>query len=192
MSGISPATVTSFNPDEVTITGSLLDSVTSVSVGGVLTGFTIVAGNTLRFTPPSPLGISAQQVTVTNGAGSSNIGLTIEGNHPSILEAPDLVFRGAPTVYKVHTDQNWQALLVISTSGLPSVLPGTVSLDLGNNFTEIIVLPVFADASGTAEINLTFPTFITPLWTRWQAVTFDPTSITLPIETSNATTVLVF
>ena len=62
----------------------------------------------------------------------------------------------------------------------------------GDNFTEIIVLPVFADASGTAEINLTFPTFITPLWTRWQAVTFDPTSITLPIETSNATTVLVF
>ena len=192
LSGISPSSVTSFDPEEVTISGSLLDSVTSVSVGGVVTGFTIVAGDTLRFTPPSPLDISTQQVTVSNGAGSSNIDLTIAGNHASILEAPTFVFRGAPGVYTVHTDQNWQALLVISTSNLPSVIPGTVSLGLGNNFTNMVVLPVFADATGTAEVILTFPTFITQLWTYWQAVTFDPNNLTLPIETSNQTRVVVF
>ena len=192
LSDISPASVTSFEPEEVTITGSLLNSVTSVSVGGVVTGFTIVAEDTLRFTPPSSLGISTQQVTVSNGAGSSNIDLTIAGNHPSILEAPTFVYRGAPAVYTVHTDQNWQALLVISTSNQPSVLPGTISLGLGNNFTDMIVLPVFADANGTAEINLTFPTFITQVWTYWQAVTFGPNNLTLPIETSNLTRVVVF
>ncbi len=190
----SPSTVTSFNPGEVVISGALLDTVTSVTVGGVPISFSTAGSGTLLFTPPSPFDIGTHEVRISNSAGSTTANLTVAGNHPSLMKPPSFVVgRGVPETYTVHTDRSWQVLLVVSTSQVPSVIPGTVALGLGNNFGDFIAIPLFADTRGTAEITLTFPAFIPPaLITYWQAVTCDPGNVTFPLETSDVITVFLF
>ena len=55
-----------------------------------------------------------------------------------------------------------------------------------------IPIPLLANTRGTAEITLTFPTFIPSLITYWQAITFDPANIRFPLETTDVITVFVF
>jgi hypothetical protein len=188
--GISPSAVTSFEPGEVTLTGSELDKVSSVTVGGVPANFTIVGGDTLRFTPPSPLTISTHEVIVSNNTGASTIDLSVMGNHPSVVEPPVITIRTIPAIYRVHTDRDWHVLLVASLSNVPSIIP-EVTLGLGNQFSDMVILPLFADSSGTAEIQLTIPPIIPSTFSYWQAVAFDPANLTFPLEVSELVVVLV-
>ena len=189
ITGISPGVVTTYAPAQVTVTGTNLDNVTRVTVGGVnAPSFTIVSPTTLRFTPPSLLRIQIQPVQVHTAANSSGIAvLVVTGNHPSALEVPLAIARNTPLPYKIHTDLAHVAILYLSGSNLPSVAPGVVSFGIGNNFSQLFdVGTAAADAAGQIQFNLTVPGSVglgTVLY--WQALTVNVNNLTLPLETTN-------
>lgn len=185
---LNPGSVPAFEPPQVVATGTRLDSVTSVTVGGRNVSFTRVDPITLRFTPPSPGPIGPQAVVVTNGSGSSNpVNLNVTGNHPSVLVSTQVLLRNFPNRVELHSDANWLGLLLISTSNAPSVLPGVVNLGIGNAFTELLeVGTVTCGADGAAIIPLNLPLSVPsglPLFL--QAITVDPMNFRAPLETSN-------
>ncbi len=196
LTNISPISVNSQQPVEVTLTGTLLDTATSVTLGSVnVPFFTVVNSSTLKFTPPSPFEINTHAVRVTNNNGPSNaMNLTVTGTHPSVLVTPFLHPRGFPIDYVVYTDNAWIAALFLSTSNTPSVLPGIVNLSIGASFTQLWhLVTMVADNTGYATVPITIPNSAPaffPLY--WQAVTFDGANVVLPFETSNAATVTTF
>lgn len=185
---VNPSSVTSYQPAQVTATGTRLDSVNAVSVGGRNVSFTRVDAITLRFTPPSPFTIGAQPVVVTNGAGASNpVNLGITGNHPSQILSTQIILRGFPNQIELHSDANWLGVLLLSTSNVPSSLPGIVNLGIGNAFAELLeagTVQCGQDGAGSWTLNL--PTTVPSGLTIYlQAITVDPQNLTTPLETSN-------
>ncbi|MEZ5964740.1 MAG: M12 family metallo-peptidase [Planctomycetota bacterium] len=194
LTAINPTSVTSFQPVEVTATGVLLDSATSVSVGGRNVPFTRVNATTLRLSPPTPFAIGPQPVVVTNGAGPSNpINLTVTGNHPSVISATQIVLRSFNNPVDLHSDANWAGLLLLSTSNVPSRLPGVVDLGIGNAFSELIDYgTTLCNQEGTGLWLLNLPQSVPSGLTIYlQAVTLDPQNPTTPLETSNVRQVQV-
>ena len=189
LTSLTPGTVTSHLPAEVTVTGTYLDTVQKVEVGGLLAAsMTKVSPTTLRFRPASPAPIGAAQVVATNGKGPSNgLPLQTAGNHPSALEVPIFALRGYALPYKVHSDKAWNALLLLSLSNQPSSLQNVVSLGIGNAFTDLtVVVTMAADTTGTAITQLNIPTTVpASVVLYWQAVTYDPGNLTLPLEVSD-------
>lgn len=189
LTSLTPTNVTSYQPAQVTLTGTYLDAITKVTVGGTdHTSFQVVNSTTVRFTPNSPFTIATHPVTVSNARGTSNpLNLTIDGNHPSVFVAPVFALRGFPMDYKVHSDRSWRALLLLSDSNQPSVLPGIVTLGLGNAFSSLYVvgdLPAAND--GLVLTQLIVPTIVpSQIVFYWQAVTYDPNNLVAPLETSN-------
>ncbi|MEM7205074.1 MAG: M12 family metallo-peptidase [Planctomycetota bacterium] len=186
LSSLNPASVESYQPSDVTVTGTLMSSVASVTVAGNSVPFTIIDNSTLTFSPPSPFDIAIHPVVVSNFNGDSNpINLDITGNHPSVIEVPVVAQRGVTDDYTIHTDRNWGAFLFISLSNQPSVLPGTVSFTIGNGFTELFyVLPILADNTGTAVAQIEMSSLAPSASLYWQAVTTGP-GATLPFEVTN-------
>lgn len=189
LTNVSPNTVTSFQPAEVTLTGNYFVGATKLVIGSTdVTSFNVVNTNTIKFTPPAPFAIGASTIRVVNPVGqSAQLPYTVTGNHPSVLSIPAYLPRGFPLPFRTHTDKNWRALLLLSTSNQPSVLPGVVSLNLGNGFAELFTfadLPAGAD--GKAELNFSVPQSVPQfLNLYWQSVTYDPANLQLPFEVSN-------
>lgn len=193
ISALNPPSVVTFAPALVIMNGANLDTVTSVTVAGMPVAFTAVTADSLRFTPPAMLDIQAHQVAVSNSTGSASMDLLFTGVHPSQLDFPNFVSRGVPATYRIRSDREWQGALGISLSNVPSIIPGVINLSLGNNFLNLIVVPVFADTTGTVEFELAIPDTI-PFFTStyWQAVMFsDPFNLTLPLQPSPMATVRV-
>lgn len=195
LSSITPGSAPSYSalPQNITLTGTELDSVHTLTIGSTPVLIQSQDPTTLTFTVPNGFEIASHQVTVTNSVGTSNpLSFDVQGLHPSVLVAPSFTQIGVNVDYTVHTDRNWIAVYFISASGQPSVLPGIVSFQLGNGFTSFFQLAtILADTGGTANINfalpLGFPGFIT---LYYQAITWDGVSLVAPLETSNAQGVL--
>lgn len=187
LAALSPSSVTSHQPAQVTATGTRLDSVASVTVGGANVVFTPVNATTLRFTPPSPHTIGTAPVVLTNGAGSSNpLNLTVTGNHPSVISGTQIMLRNFNNRVDVHSDAGWVGVMLLSTSNTPSVLPGVVNLGIGNVFTELIeygFVPCGSDGAGFINVNV--PLSVPPLTIFLQAITVNPANFVAPLETSN-------
>jgi hypothetical protein len=197
LTNITPNTLDSYsaNPQQVTLTGTDLDSVNTLNVGSTVLPIAFQDATTLTFTMPPSFEIAAHSVTVANGAGTSNaMTLTVNGNHPSVLAVPTIATRGFPIDYTVHTDRNWIAVYFISGSNVPSVFPGLVSFGIGANFTQLSqLITLNADVTGTANLNfalpLSFPAFTT---LYYQALTWDGVNPVTPLETSNSAGVIYF
>ena len=195
LTGMTPTTVTSGGPVEVTLTGTEMNSIDKVLVGNqTVTFFTKINNSSLRFRPPSAMIITTHPVRVSNPKGTSSaLNLKVIGNHPSLLAVPGLVVRQFPFTYGVHTDVNWGAIMMFSNSKTPSVLQGLVKLGIGANFQSLILMPlIFAGANGAASFRLTIPVAVQPMTIHWQAVTFNPRNITLPFEVSNVVSTTIF
>ncbi len=191
ISNLSQTTIKAWTypPIQLTATGTDLDGVTRVTIGGVDAQSIIpVSPTQLRFVPPDLTPIGTQPVIAMNGAGSSPpVNMTVNGNHPSEIEVPIFAVRNFPTDYEVHSDKAWLAALFISTSNAPSTIPGVVSLGIGNNFNELLQIAALpCDARGYAKLTLTPPAHL-PVGFKvyWQAVTYDPNNLQLPLEVSN-------
>lgn len=196
LTAVLPTSVNSHLPQGIQLTGTDLESVTSVQVGSAtVTNFSSTA-TTLNFAMPTPFEIAAHNVSVTNSVGTSNtVSLTVTGNHPSVLVTPGVHFSGNTDPYSAHTDKNWLAIYFLSSSLGASTIPGLVDFGIGNGFTDgphqVTVLA--ADDTGTAVLNLTMPAGLTPgTFLYWQLVTYDPANLSVPLEVSNVRSVPVF
>lgn len=197
LTGVTPSSTTSHQPQGIQLVGTDLDSVTEISVGTgtPITVFSQTA-TTLNFSMPSPYEIGPHLVTATNPIGTSNpVSLSITGNHPSVLETPTVHFVSTSEDYVAHTDKNWSVLYFLATANGASAIPGIVSWDIGNNFASgpYQVIGMVADTKGEATLSLTMPAGMTPgTFLYWQLVTYNPSALSLPLEVSNYMAVITF
>ena len=205
LTSIGPNTAENFNWNAlypgggqlITLTGSHLDDATEIIVGNKNINYENVVGKSfsqLSFNLPNAIPIGNNAVTVSNISGSSNsLNLNITAVSPSILAVSNFFHNSGTTVnYQTYTQAFWNALYVFSMSNQPSVVPGVLSLELGNNFTEsVFVTTIQADAGGLADLPLFIG--ISGLGTvtgYWQVITYDPFNITLPLEVTNQAIVI--
>lgn len=195
VSNIAPSSTTSWVPAPVTLTGTNLDAVTTVTVGGINATIGSKSPTSLTFTPPSPFEIATHPVVATNAVGSSSpVNLTITGNHPAVLVLGPVWFRGINAVIAVNSDRNWLSALFFSTSNTPSSLPGIISLGIGNNFSDLVFVGNVPSGTNGNGLKVVFVPLSIPAGTTlyWQAGSIDPGNPMLPIEVSNVDSKMIF
>lgn len=197
LGSIAPQTAKNYSAaaQPLTLTGTNLDTVTQVSVGGTSVPFSIQSQTSIVFNLPVPFGIAAHNVTVTNGSGTSGpVTLTVSGTHPAVYTTPALALRGYPSSNKFYSDKNWGVVLLVSLSNVPSSLPGILNLGIGNNFTDLTQVTVLScDTKGYVDYSLLYPTGIPSTVLYFQGIPFDPANpFASPLESSNAIGVTLF
>lgn len=130
-------------------------------------------------------------------AGASNaMTLAVVGNDPPVLVGGSaLVRNGFNNLMTARTDNVRANYLLVGLDAQPSVLPGVISLGLGNQFQTLAVLrgPVVGDNLGWARFYFTVPNGVPATTNLWfQSIVLDPNSLTVPISASNVLTARVF
>jgi hypothetical protein len=203
ITGISPSTIDALIPgtaETITITGTDLDLTTSLLIDGspiAASRYTIVNATTITLDMPQVATLGAHDIGATDGVATDNFSVTIvapatpqyELGNGDVLNVVDrtngLPFILAGTPGSVH-------VVYASTSNVPSV-NSAVSLDLGNNFTELLnggsyVIP----AAGWLQITVTPAQLpIPPLaGTTYYSQTYDQT-FPLPFDTSSLQSIVL-
>lgn len=193
LGGLLPNSTPIHGATEITAVGSYLNTVTSVTVGGVNAAFTLVNSGTLRFTLPAGP-IATHQVVAINALAPSNpLPLNVLGNHPSELVISQILPRGFTGRVTLHSDRSWVGAVLLSSSNAPSAVPGLVSLGIGNGFTDLFELGILAcGTDGAAVVNFLVPGSAPQITVYWQAVTLDPTNLVVPLEVSNVVPTFLF
>jgi hypothetical protein len=161
ITGIFPATVNALTvgPDQfVTITGTNFTPDVFLSVGGTLLSgipspYTVVDANTITFDPPLPPALGPQTVVVSNSFGVAQATLNYTVNDPPAMQAgigvEPVTFIGSLTL-SISGTPGALFFLALSITKVPSILPGIVELEIGNNFSSLfqigggIVIPASA------------------------------------------------
>lgn len=174
LESLSPASLPNLTNSYFTLTGDRLDTVTRIQMGfqsitsqsptAWATGwFRIMSPTTIRLYPPQNLPVSTQFVQALNATGGSN---TLNAG----ITATSSLLIGAPT--EVAANQNWTcyvsrgttsglsalslALLCVSFSNAPSVAPGVVTLGIGSQFGDLVLVgpEPFSGTTGLARFDL--------------------------------------
>lgn len=199
ITSVAPAFIDSVVPDgaSVTLTGTGFTGTTEVTVNGEVLpilppAWSVVNDTTLTINVPIQDQLGAVPITVTNALGTGNTNLTIAATIPPALELansdPGFLLTAAGAQIHVGSLPNDVVFLQASGSNLPSILPGIVSLDIGNNFTDLIDLGVYTVGaiSGHAFIDLPLPNDI-PTGTQFfvQAGVLSALLPVLPVTSTN-------
>ncbi|MCI0589360.1 MAG: matrixin family metalloprotease [Planctomycetes bacterium] len=181
----------------VTLSGASLGPVTSVSVGGLLVPSAIlssVSDAQIDFLLPPGLPLGPATVTATSPGGTSNaLSIDVAACDPPVLLVPPLTASYGTLPAQTFTAPGRIVLLILSFSNLPSLLPGVVDLDLGNAFSEILLLPpqVASAAQGRADSVLYVPPGFTGSTVYFQSVSI-PAGGLPPYDASNLAATLIF
>lgn len=195
LTSLTPDATPTWGPSAVTIDGQLLDEAVRVFLGTQQVTFTRPTPSQLRFTPPQLSAIGSYTVEVESLTGRSNgLQLRITGNDPPVLEGAPIVIRGFPIPYRVHGDNVRTAVLAASVDLLPSVVPGIVSLGIGNQFATLLTVgSVQGNTAGVATINIQVPSTVPPnVSFHLQALLFDAANPVPPLPVSNVLQVRTF
>ena len=136
-------------PPEVTVTGVGFTDVNAVSVSGQVVDpadWTVVDDLELRLTPAQHATVGTQTVTLASDSGSDtaeySVGFNLGGPVLDLVDSdPGLLFTATGMTVYAGGFPGDVVYLMASVSNVPSVLPGVVSLDLGNNFLDVIDFP---------------------------------------------------
>jgi Trypsin-like peptidase domain len=149
----SPTTVpavTVDGPPIITLTGNNFNGVTAVSINGVPLldlppQFTVVSNTTLTLQFPVQPTLGIKIIQVTGPSGTDTINVSVVPNTSPVLDLansdPGFLITAFGAQVNVASAVNDSVILVGSWSPLPSIFPGIVSLNLGNNFTEYVQFP---------------------------------------------------
>lgn len=192
---VTPATIRSYLPPKLLLTGTGLKRTSRVVIGGQqILDFTPLSQTQLEVQLPNPCRIGTHTLTVHNAAGASNaLSLKVNGMHPPVLTGEAFGVRGLPTSYRSYGDKAWQSVVFASTSILPSSIPGLLQLGIGNNFTDLWqVAALLSDDRGYAEV-LRVPSLLPPFSLLYfQAVNLDPAAPKPVLEASNVVPTFFF
>ena len=174
---ISPPLVPTFHPDGQTLTlfGCNFNGVESVTVGGGavdVDDIDVINDTILSVVVRAPLDIGSADVVAFNSAGAGNaVPLTVEAP-----PAPCLGVGYDPHFPIVHYANGLPltvggspgdlVFLCYSSDPIPSVLPGIVSLDLGNNFASLAQFWTFT-IPPQGWMARDFAVSSIPGWTTW-------------------------
>jgi hypothetical protein len=200
ISSISPSTINAVNvgPSQfVTISGTNFTPDVTVTVNGVpLFGipspYTFVSSTTITMDPPLPTALGSASVKVSNDFGSSTSQITYQQNPTPALQAgngtePVTFFSFSGLEMTFGGTPNATHFIAFSVSGLPSVLPGVVTLEIGNNFTNLFQLGGGILIGPAGHTKLTFPSspaLVPGTSFFMECVSFEPPPV-LPLPTSN-------
>lgn len=98
----------------VVASGSELDSVSAVRVGGRAVGFTLQPNGTLAFVTPPSLTLGLADVALTNPGGTGHAGFSYGPTSPATLRAPASLGLGAAGSLAVGAVPGWLAVTFLS------------------------------------------------------------------------------
>lgn len=187
---IAPTQIAIRSTALITLTGTELQTVTSVDVGGKNATPRNATATSLQFVAPDPTALGPVQVKVKNAGGESNsLTLTYIGMHPPLLQGAALLVSNNFYTDALTCDAGWVGIHFVSTSNSPSKIAGVVDMGIGNNFQNLIQLNVFVcDNVGAASHMWFMPPGLANLKFYSQVVATDGKSLKLPFESSNILT----
>lgn len=208
ITSVSPTTIPALTLDNwpvITVTGQNFSSVTAVQIDGVaLSGFppqyTVVNDSTITIKsfPFSKLGPIFIRIQNPSGLASTSIDVT-PVTAPLIDMVPsDPAFWVQATGLKCYyaCDPNTWLYLIASPSNVPTVIPGIVTLDIGNNLLAAALLGFFAidPVKGWGVFSTPVPSnthFATGTILRMQAVVYPVLAPTVPFDVTNVQKITV-
>jgi hypothetical protein len=190
LTGISVAQYPVHNGGNVTLTGTSLDTVTSVLVGTQQVSPVSATATQLVFTPPVPSALGQVAVKVQNAGGTSG---ALNMDYVPVAQ-PSLVVVTQLFTMTPNTDTLWMkptdvGICWVSPSTLPTQIPGVLNLGIGAGFTQLIDFGVFVpDAIGRGFQQWAIPPGFTGLMFHQQCATLDTQSFSFPLTSSNVVT----
>ncbi len=180
----------------LTLTGSGFLGVDSVTLDGqaltqVPAEFAVIDDTTLLVLPSEALALGPHNITVADDFGNDSASFDVVYNAVPTADlsgAEGLLFTNGDTaIVRVGAQPNDTAYVFASFSGQPSILPGLVSLDIGNNFANLIELAILPVDPATGFVEVQIPLFGLPLLStfRIQAAVLSSAAPTLPVPVTN-------
>ncbi len=198
LTSLSPAKVRNIKGGLVTVNGKYLSGATKVQVGPLtLTGnqFKVVSDTSLQFNAPDPPPtLGTVQVTVSNPLGTSNaLSLKIEPADPPVLLAPIMTNYGNKDTLQLGSKPSFLGIVLLSLSNKPSAIPGLISLGLGNNFNQLVILStVTFDKVGRTSASFPVPPGLGGKYYYSQLAVIDPSNpYALPVKVSGTAKTLI-
>ncbi|MEM7305416.1 MAG: M43 family zinc metalloprotease [Planctomycetota bacterium] len=198
VTGISPGSIEALNvgTDQVmTISGTGFTPTATVEVDGVpLFGipspYTYVNSTTITFDPPVPSSLGSATVTVKDGGSEDSGTFNYVFNEPPQVQVgngddPVTVFSLSGMDVTCAGEPGDTFMILGSSSNVPSIFPGIVELEIGNNLTNLFILamPVIP-ASGTVTINIPL-NLPNPVFTFYvEGLSLDPVPA-FPLDDTN-------
>jgi hypothetical protein len=150
-SELSPASVPAIaadGPVAVELSGAYLDTVTSLSIGGIaLTkgiDWSFAASGEITFSMPQVGQLGSVDVAVAGPGGADVIQITVEACDPPVLDAdpsePALLANGATQGFTAASEVGDLVFVIGADNDLPSIVPGILSVGLGDGLTDFFVI----------------------------------------------------
>jgi hypothetical protein len=199
ITAVTPGFLSAVVPDgaSITLTGTGFTGTTQVSIDGEVLPilpptWNVIDDTTMTINVPIQDKLGAVPIAVTNALGTGTANLSIAANLVPALELvnsdPGFLLTAAGAQIYVGSLPGDVVFLQASGSNAPSVLPGIVSLDIGNNFSDLVDLGVTTvnPATGYSFVDLPLPGDI-PTGTQFfvQAGVLSALLPVLPVSTTN-------
>ncbi|QDU66675.1 trypsin-like peptidase domain-containing protein [Engelhardtia mirabilis] len=196
---ISPTTIAAVNPTSpvtITLTGDGFDGVTSVEVDGVPLGafppeFTVPNNSTIVVTLQPPYNVGSKTIKVIEGALSDEVVVPVTFNLTPTIDLvnsdPSFLISAFPLEVYMGSFPNDLAFLLVSTSLVPSTLPGIFSASIGNNLSNLFLVNNFVINPATGYAKSEIPISGLPTGTKlyFQAGVLSAVLPSLPLSMSN-------
>ncbi|MCK5944607.1 MAG: hypothetical protein KAI24_21645 [Planctomycetes bacterium] len=178
------------------IVGCGLDEVTGVTFDGTALdangafgdgSYTIVDEHRLEVCPPLCMdaGTYVIEYSDANGVlGSQEVDITVPDDPTLVCEADHLAGTEQCVFLSSGTTPNTAQFLIYSTENIPTVVPGLLSLDIGNQGTNYSCGPGAVDACFKRVVGL-IPASAIGQTLYFQSILIDPVTFSTPYLTSN-------
>jgi choice-of-anchor B domain-containing protein len=164
----------------VILTGSGFSNATSVTVGGTTIGssdFVVKQNQLIHFRLPLVSNTGMNDITVTTPLGTSLVA-QIEVTLPAgpLHDSGDSQQEVGSSVLVAMGSQPGDLFFpALGFTEIPSVVPGKVSFDIGNNFVDLIFLPsMVANGAGVNGFPVNMPAAGLGVTLYWQVAVVDP------------------
>jgi len=197
ITSVTPSTIENLIPgsvETITITGTDYSPTATVEIDSapIAGTFTVVSSTqiTFQWLPVSSLG--QHQLSVTDTTGSAQTPITVVANATPTLQvgsgdSPSVVNGSVPI--SVGAAPGTFVIVLLSDSNVPSVLPGKISLQMGNVFQQVYQVGLLG-TSGNGIATTTFPlSGVSNAFLYWQGLKITlPISSAYPLESTNLQT----
>ncbi|QDU66676.1 trypsin-like peptidase domain-containing protein [Engelhardtia mirabilis] len=196
---IAPTTIAAVNPTSpvtITLTGDGFEGVTSVEVDGVPLSafppeFSVPSNSTIVVTLQPPYNVGTKTIKVIEGALSDEVVVPVTFNLTPTIDLvssdPSFLISAFPLEVYMGSFPNDLAFLLVSTSLVPSTLPGIFSASIGNNLTNLFLVNNFVINPATGYAKSEIPISGLPTGTKlyFQAGVISAVLPSLPLSMSN-------
>jgi hypothetical protein len=190
ITNLSPTTMSAFTPPQITITGSGLIGVNSVTIGAQTfgTNISVVSDTQMRVTPPDGQALGFQLLHVTNSVGSSNpLVLVYQETVPIEMAVPGAVIGGTTLTFRFGGRAAHYSFLGIALTNATTMIGGFPVLS-GFNGLAIGTL----DAAGIGSYSAAVPAgILNGLTFDAQVLEYDATTLQIT-GSSNITSTHIF